>query len=203
VARRVDAETKGGEALPQVGIETVQHWPVAESLGDSALGQAWHVLWTHSHFEQLVYDQLASKGFELFLPTIETWSRRGSVQRRSRVPMFRGYLFLHHAMDKVSYLEVRKTRGLVRVLGERWDRLDVVPDRNIEGIQKLIEAHQPILPHPYLWEGQRVRITRGPLADVEGVLVRMNPHKGLLVISVDLLRRSVAVRVDCTMVEAA
>jgi transcription antitermination factor NusG len=60
-----------------------------------------------------------------------------------------------------------------------------------------------MLPHPYLREGQRVRITRGPLADLEGILVRMNHKKGLLVVSVNLLKRSVAVQLDCTALEAA
>lgn len=59
------------------------------------------------------------------------------------------------------------------------------------------------LPHPYLREGQRVRITRGPLAGVEGILVHSKPHKGLLVFSIELLQRSVAVEVDCTLVVAA
>jgi transcription antitermination factor NusG len=61
----------------------------------------------------------------------------------------------------------------------------------------------PIFPYPYLREGQRVRITDGPLANVEGILVRGNPKKGLLVVSVDLLKRSVAVHLDCTQLEAA
>jgi len=163
----------------------------------------WRVLWTRSNCEQLVYDQIATKGFEPFLPTIEAWSRRGGVRHRSRVPLFRGYLFLRHAMDKASYLEVRKARGLVRMIGERWDRLDAVPDAEIEAIQRLVQSGDPILPYPYLREGQRVRITRGPLADVEGILVRANPKKGLLVVSVNLLRRSVAVQLDCTLLEAA
>jgi transcription antitermination factor NusG len=106
-------------------------------------------------------------------------------------------------MDKASYLEVYKARGLVRVLGERWDRLDAVPDSEVEAIQKLVHSSLPILPYPYLREGQRVRISRGPLTDVEGILVRGNPKKGLLVVSVDLLQRSVAVHLDCTMLEAA
>jgi transcriptional antiterminator NusG len=163
----------------------------------------WRVLWTHSNCEQLVHDQLAMKGFDLFLPTVETWSRRGGVRRLARVPLFRGYLFLRHAMDKMSYLEAYKTRGLVRILGERWDRLEVVPDPEIEAIQRVLDADLPVLPHPYLREGQRVRITRGPLADVEGILVRANPKKGLLVVSVNLLRRSIAVQLDCTVLEAA
>jgi transcription antitermination factor NusG len=106
-------------------------------------------------------------------------------------------------MDKASYLEVYKTRGLVRVLGERWDRLEAVPDSEIEGIRTVLHSDLPILPYPYLREGQRVRITRGPLADLEGILVRANPKKGLLVVSVNLLRRSIAVQLDCTLLEAA
>ena len=106
-------------------------------------------------------------------------------------------------MDKTSYVEVRKARGLVRLLGERWDRLAVIPDREIEAVQKVLAAGRPALPHPYLREGQRVRITRGALAGLEGILVEVRPNKGLLVLSVGLLQRSVAVEVDCTLVVAA
>ena len=169
---------------------------------EATAGQ-WHVLWTRSHCEQLVYDQLTAKGFQLFLPRMDVWSRRGGVRRVSNLPMFPGYLFLHHAMDKPSYIEVRKARGLVEVLGERWDRLDVVPDAEVEAIQKVQGARLPAMPHPYLREGRRVRITRGPLAEVEGILARIRANKGVLVVSIDLLKRSVAVEIDCTLVEAA
>jgi transcription antitermination factor NusG len=117
--------------------------------------------------------------------------------------MFPGYLFIHHAMDKASYIEVIKARGLVRILGEQWDRLDVVPDGELEAIQRLLAARVPVLTSPFLEEGRRVRITRGPLADLEGILLDRKPNKGLLVLSVNLLRRSVAVEVDCTQVIAA
>jgi transcriptional antiterminator NusG len=182
-------ETKGGEALAEAA---------AESKTDR-----WHVLWTRSNCEQAVHDQLAAHGFAPFLPTVQSWSRRGGVRRLARLPLFSGYVFLRHAIDKASYVEVCKARGLVRVLGERWDRLAVVPDAEIEAIQRISSSGVPVLPHPYLREGQRVRVTRGPLADVEGIVVRSSPRKGLLVVSVELLRRSVAVHLDCTVLEAA
>jgi transcription antitermination factor NusG len=116
--------------------------------------------------------------------------------------MFPGYVFVQHVMDTDSYIEIRKTTGLVRLLGEQWDRLAIVPDREIEAIQKIHQAQMPALPHPYLREGQRVRMTGGLLAGVEGILLRTKPNKGLLIVSVDLLQRSVAVEVDCTLVEA-
>jgi transcription termination/antitermination protein NusG len=182
-------ETKGGEALPEVKEESS--------------ARPWRVLWTRSNCEQLVHDQLAMKGFDLFLPTAQAWSRRSGVRVRGRVPLFRGYLFLRHAVDKASYLEICKARGLVRMLGERWDQLEIVPDSEISVVQRLVRHDVPIFPYPYLREGQRVRITHGPLTDVEGILVRGNPKKGVLVVSVELLRRSIAVHLDCTHLEAA
>jgi len=106
-------------------------------------------------------------------------------------------------MDKVSYLEVRQARGLVRILGERWDRLGVVPDADVGAIQKVLQARLPVLPHPYLKEGQRVRIMSGPLAGAEGILMHRRPEKGIVILSVDLLQRSIAVEIDCSVVVAA
>ncbi len=167
--------------------------------GNESPGTPWHVLWTRSHYEQLVYDQLIAKALHPFLPTMEVWSRRRGLRHRIRIPMFPGYLFLHDALDKHSDVEVRKARGLVSILGEPWDQRAVVPKEEIEAIRRVVSARLPALPHPYLKEGQRVRILRGPMADVEGILLRTKPNKGLLVLSVELLRRSVAVEVDCTL----
>jgi len=163
----------------------------------------WYALWTKSHCERLVYDQIIARGFCAFLPEMDVWSRRSAVRRLVTRPMFPGYLFLRHAMDKAAYVEVIKARGLVRILGEQWDQLHAVGDPEIESIQRLLRARVPVLACPFLQHGRRVRITRGPLADVEGILVETKPDKGLLVLSVDLLRRSVAVEVDCTHVVAA
>jgi transcriptional antiterminator NusG len=163
----------------------------------------WYALYTYSHCEDLVYKQLSGKGFHAFLPKVEVWSRRAGRQRLVSTPIFPSYLFLHHVMDKMSYVQVRKVRGLVGILGERWDRLGVVPDKEIAALQKVLNARLPILSHPYLKAGQRVRITRGPLAGTEGIFLQSNPARGKLVLSIDLLQRSIAVEVECSSVIAA
>ena len=168
-----------------------------------AIEEQWRALWTHSHSEQLVHDQLSAKAFTTFLPMIPVWSQRKGARHLIRKPMFPGYLFLRHALDKASYVEIMKTNGLARILGERWDRPAVVADADIDTIRRVLETGLPVLPHSYLREGHRVRITQGPLAGVEGILVHNNPHKGCLVVSVELLQRSVAVQVDCTFVVPA
>ncbi len=184
--------TEGGGALPEdltTETERPSFTTTDQSLGPDAGARKWYALWTKSHCEQMVCDQLAAKGFHAFLPKIEAWSRRGGVRHHIPVPMFPGYLFL--------------PRELVRVLGDGRDRLAVVPDAEIEAIQKVVQAHLPALPYPYLREGQRVRITEGPLTGVEGILVHTKPNKGLLVLSIELFQRSVAVEVDCTFAVAA
>jgi transcription antitermination factor NusG len=127
----------------------------------------------------------------------------GIVRQGLRLLLQREGFEVVGAMDKASYVEVVKARALVRILGERWDRLATISDGEIEAIRRIVDTKVPALAYAYLRVGQRVRITRGPMTDVEGILVRTKPNRGLLVVSVDLLRRSVAVQVDCTAVTRA
>jgi transcription antitermination factor NusG len=201
------AETQGGEALLKNDVMEMplinERMELPEVNGGSP-GTCWYVLWTQSHCEELVFDQLTAKGFELFLPRLEIWRMRAGRRHLAQVPMFPGYLFLRHDRDRERRIEVRKTRGLVRVLGgERYDQWAEVPDGEIEAVRSLMRAQVEVRAHPYLREGQRVRIVHGPLTDIEGILVRRQPNKGLLVLSVNLLQRSVSVRIDCTMVVPA
>jgi transcription antitermination factor NusG len=114
--------------------------------------------------------------------------------------MFPGYVFLNGAIDKARYLEVIKARGLVQIVGGGWDRLGKIEDREIEAIRRIVGARVPVVPYAYLHEGQRVRIMHGSFTDIVGTLVRTNENRGLLVVSVELLRCSVAVQVDCTWI---
>src|SRR4029077_1254312 len=113
-------KTEGGEAL------TVD----PASLLDS---RRWYAIWTRSHSEQLVADQLIGKGLDVFLPKMSVWSRRGGVRHAIQVPFFSGYVFLHEFVNKHVYVEVLKARGVVRILGERWDCLSPIADAEIAG----------------------------------------------------------------------
>lgn len=170
--------------------------------GVATTNQAWYAVWTQSHFEQSVSQQLASRGFNAFLPEMSVWSKRGGEQRLIRVPMFPGYLFVRDEMDKRSYIEILKARGVVRILEDGWTRLTPVPDAEIDAIQQIVAADMPVFAHAHLAHGDRVEVTDGPLAGIEGFFLQDRPNKGRLVLNVDLLGRSVAVEVDCTAVRS-
>jgi transcription antitermination factor NusG len=160
--------------------------------------RAWYAIWTRSHFEHLVADQLAAKGFSPFLPEMGIWSRKARASRA--VPMFPGYLFLNHLMEKRSYIEILKARGVVRILEGGWNRLTPIPDRDMEAVQRLVQSGVPVSAHLYFRQGDRVRVVDGPLTGIEGVFLRDRPNKGRLVLSIDLLQTSVAVEVDADLV---
>jgi transcription termination/antitermination protein NusG len=169
--------------------------------GGEAQPSGWHALWTHSQCEALVRDQLVARGFDVFLPQLERWSFRGSKRSRRTAPLFPGYLFLNHpGLDKHSYLEVCRVRGLVRILGERWDRLAVVPTTQIEAVRTILQSEAEPRPYPYLASGRRVRICEGPLRDVEGFLVDATDDRPLLVVSIELFCRSLSVEIDGNLV---
>jgi transcription antitermination factor NusG len=183
-------------------VETSRTSPSPRVTGDASSG-SWYALWTHSHCEQLVNDQLEHQGFTPFLPTVDVWSRRRGVRRLLKAPMFPGYLFLRHRMDKESYVRLQRVRGLAKILGERWDRLVEIPESEMNPVRAAAAARCRVLPFPYLREGQRARVVRGPLTGIEGILVESRPDRGLLILSVHLLQRSVAMCVDATTVAPA
>jgi transcription termination/antitermination protein NusG len=199
---RGGGQTEGGEALPTIERINREEW-VEQHDEQTAAACPWHALYTRSHCEQLVYEQLTAKGLHLFLPKMQVWSQHAGVRHRIAVPMFPGYLFLHSLVDSAIYLQVHQARGLVRILGQGWDRLAVVPDEEIQAIHAVLRSRLPVHPHPYLREGQRVHVRRGLLSGVEGILVGHKANKGRLVLSVELLQQSVAVEVDCSDVEQA
>jgi transcriptional antiterminator NusG len=165
-----------------------------------ALADAWYAVWTRSHCERLVLDQLSAKGFSTFLPEMGTWSKRAGRMHVVQVPVFPGYLFVRGTMEKQTYIDILKVRGIVRILEDGWNRLTPVPDVEVEAVERVMQAKLPVFAHGALVRGDRVRVNDGPLAGVEGVFVQDKPNRGRLVLSIGLLGRGVAVEVDGTSV---
>jgi transcription antitermination factor NusG len=161
----------------------------------------WYAIWTRSHCEQLVNDQLAAHGFAVFLPTVCAWGRTAHGRARQSRALFPGYLFVQHDMDKTAHAAILKTRGVVRVLGEAWDRLSAIPEDEVLAVQRMVAPGLGAFRFAPPRDGERVRIHSGPLAGLQGQFVRARPTRGVFVVEVSLLNRSVAVELESEQVE--
>ena len=160
----------------------------------------WYAVHVRSRHEFQVHDRLKLKGVETFLPTVERLRRWKDRKKMVTFPLFPGYLFVHITRSPSDILNVLKVQGVVRLLSTRPGEPEPVPDDQIQSLMRLVESREELDPYPYLKEGQRVRIRRGPLAGVEGILVeKLDKH--LLVLSVDVLRQGVAVKINAYDVE--
>jgi len=151
----------------------------------------WYAVYTRSRHEKRVRQQLEGRSLE-FLPTCESvhrWNDRSAVVS---VPLFPSYLFVRMRLaDRVQVVAVPGVVNLVGVHG----RPSPIPDEEILPLRNCFTRQIGMEPHPYLVAGRCVRIRKGPLAEMEGILVR---RKGQfrLILSVNLIARSVAVEVD-------
>lgn len=156
----------------------------------SALAEArWYAAYTRWRHEKAVAEQLQTRGIETFLPLYRTVRRWKNGNRRVQLPLFPGYAFARFAL--ADRLPVLKVPGVVCLVGFNG-KPAALADGEVEGLRQALAAGTGAEPHPYLTEGRRVRITAGPLAGREGVLVRRQGAVRV-VLSIDLIQRSVLV----------
>lgn len=172
--------------------------PIAGSIETGMLdSSAWWALYTRHQHEKAVAEMLTAKGFEVFLPLYESTRRWKDRRKILSLPLFPCYVFLRGGFDRK--LQVVSTPGVHMIL-YRGERVAVIPPSEIDAIQRAVDGSLRVEPHPFLKCGSRVRVIRGALEGVEGILAR---KKNLcrLVLSVDMLAQSVAVEVHASDVE--
>jgi len=165
-----------------------------------APAQNWYAVRTRSNYEFKVNGLLNKRSIKTFYPTVLKWSRRKDRKIEVARSLFPGYLFVECAATAADWLEVKKTEGVVNILGTKKAPL-AIPEEQIENVRKIVESKIDPLPHPYLNVGERVIVVDGPLRGANGIFEKFNDKKGTLVVSVDLLGRSLAVEVDNNAVE--
>jgi len=163
--------------------------------------RAWFALYVQVNHEKEVSKRLETKSIDCFLPLLKTWSKRKDRRKKIAVPLFPGYVFVHTVLDNYTNVDILKTPGAVALLRNSEGPLPI-PDYQIENLQTMLQAERVLSPHAYLKEGDWVRVVRGPFAGCVGILLRQNPKKGRLVVSVDIIQRSVSVELDVEDVEA-
>lgn len=152
----------------------------------------WFALTVKPNHERAAVQALEWKGWETFLPLYRCRRRWSDRVKELELPLFAGYVFCRFPVrDKGRILS---TPSVVSVVGFAGKPV-AVADEEIEAVRKMTGSGLRVGPWPYLRVGQRVRIEAGPLCGLEGILLQLK-DAWRVVVSVELLQRSVAAEVD-------
>lgn len=155
----------------------------------------WYALHTRSRFEQKVYNGIHGKSIEVFLPKIQVMSRRKDRRKKILIPLLPGYVFVHTALDPEEYLNILKTVGVVRMVGFKGNPVPA-RDEEINSLMILNGTDRTVQNRTFMQKGDRVMVMEGPLKGLVGFYLR---HKGLrnkVVVSIELLNRSLEVDIE-------
>jgi transcriptional antiterminator NusG len=156
---------------------------------------SWYAVHTRSRFEQKVYDGILGKSIEVFLPRIQVMSRRKDRRKKILIPLLPGYVFVHSALDPEQYLSILKTVGVVRFVGFKG-RPVPAKDEEINSLMILDGTDRTVHNRDYINQGDRVMIMEGPLRGLTGFYIRHKDRSDKVVVSIDLLHRSLEVEIE-------
>jgi transcription antitermination factor NusG len=179
VQQNVEAHRNGGSALltvPRVEQSVPQ----------------WYAIYTWARHEKYVAKQMEERGIDHFLPLYRSWHAWKDRRKQVELALFPSYVFVHISMH--TRLRVLQLEGVVHLVTFNGQPA-ALPEREIEALRHGLEQKIYIEPHPYLTAGRKVCLRRGPLLGTEGILVRWKDRLRV-VITLDVLMRSVAVEVD-------
>jgi len=168
------------------------------SVPDNA--ENWYALHTRPRHEKIVARRLEERGVTAFLPMVTEVHRWSDRKKKVETPLFSCYVFAKFVPNRTERLRVLRVEGVFSLVGAQGEGAPI-PDMQIDAVRSLVEAGIPWSSHSYLKIGQRVRIRSGALDGMEGILLSRNGDQ-TLVISIDAIQRSLAVRVEGYEVEA-
>jgi transcriptional antiterminator NusG len=162
----------------------------------------WYALYVKSRHEFVVSGELRRKGIETFLPSVIQLNQWNDRKKQVEVPLFPGYLFVSIAPEPDEFQSVIKTRGTVMFISLAPGHPTPVAPEEIDSLKILLGSGERIDLYPHLQEGTPVLVTRGVLRGARGVL-KQKHDQHVFFVSMELLGRSVAVKIYASDVEAA
>jgi transcription antitermination factor NusG len=156
----------------------------------------WYAVRVRSNFEKTTAEFLEAREHDVFLPVYAARRRWADRVKEVKVPLFPGYVFCR--FDAARPLPVLMAPGVVHIVSAGTQPVAVDPEE-LAAVRRMVEGSNP-QPWPFPRAGEHVRIIRGPLAGLEGILAEVK-NQWRIVVSVTLLQRSVAAEIDREWVE--
>ena len=158
------------------------------------LTAAWYALHTKSRFENVVNEGLHKKSLEVFLPKITVKSKRRDRKLMIQVPLFPGYIFVKTDLNPYEHIEILKTTGAVRLVGNSGGPVSI-SETTIESLKIMVATEHPITTGSRFKKGDRVLVVDGPFAGVIGTFVRYRGQERVIV-NIEALGQFAAVEVS-------
>jgi transcription antitermination factor NusG len=176
-------------------MSSSQVWSVeSPALLAPSAGAEWYAVHTYPRHEKVVADRIQQQGLTTFLPMLTEVHRWSDRKKTVQLPMFNCYVFVQLVPTNEQRLRVLQTNGVISFVGSQ--RIGTaIPDDQIDAVRTLMEQSVDCTAHPFLKIGQRVKVRGGALEGLEGVFVSQNGDDSL-VISIDTIQRSLAVRIN-------
>lgn len=162
---------------------------------------SWYAVQTWPQYEKKVTAEFQRKDVETFLPLLSSKRQWSDRRRIVQVPLFPSYVFVRIAPGPSARIPVVRTNGVGGFVGVRGIGVPI-PDSEIESVRLLLARGVTFQQHPFLNVGRRVRVRGGSLDGVEGILLAKNDDLSL-VVSVQIIQRSVSIWISGYQVEAA
>ncbi len=188
----LDGEGDDSQLIKAPGIELVSDTRAGSA--DEEL--SWYALYTRSRFEKKLMSELADRSIDVFLPMREILSRWKDRKKKIWLPLFPGYLFIHHVNTPANRFRILNVPGAVRFVGFEG-RATPIPAEQIESVRRFLESSLSVDPYPYMKIGRKVEVIAGPLKGMQGKLVQKK-GKFRFVIQVDLIRQAASVEIDAS-----
>jgi transcriptional antiterminator RfaH len=168
-------------------------WPDEKSITDFT--GLWWVAHTKSRNEKALAHNLINKAISYFLPMSWRVTRRTGRKIRSLLPLFSGYLFF--CGNENQRLEVLRTNRVANLIAVN-DQEKLLSE--LLDIEQALRAGAVLTPHKYIKAGQRCRVLAGPLADMQGVVLKTKTITRL-VLQIDMLGQAASVEIDTDLIE--
>jgi transcription antitermination factor NusG len=186
-------------AASSVALEVLQAVRLVSTESASPEVESWYGLQTRPRHEKIVARRLEERGVTTFLPLITEVHRWSDRKKSVEMPLFSTYVFAKFVPNRNERLRVLRVDGVFGLVGARGEGTPI-PNEQIDSVRTLMKEQLPWSSYPFLKIGQRVRLCSGALEGLEGILISRNGDQAL-VISVDAIQRSLAVRVEGYQVE--
>ena len=154
----------------------------------------WYAVQTRARHERVVAQRLREQGVTTFLPLVTEVHRWSDRRKSVELPLFGCYVFVKVPPTGEDRLRVLRMDGVFKFVGTRGVGTPIA-EAQIDAVRTLIGQQVPWSSYPFLQIGQRVRVRGGALDGVEGILLSRNDDN-TLVVSIDAIQRSLAVRIQ-------